>query len=99
MPGLAAAAGDLDAPARGGLPRPPEQSWVIRDRFAAWLFFRPGAFVTTFAVGDPAEDTGRAGKPGRGRRQAVRDVGDGSPVLLVHVATAPNAMATCSPPP
>jgi len=100
VPGLAAPAGDLDADAAlAGLPRLPEQSGVIRDRFArlgdlpAWT----PALTTLRAPGSPAEvPAALASLVDAGVKQYATH-GHGSPVLLVHVATAPNAMAHLLP--
>ena len=100
VPGLAAPAGDLDAPAAlAALPRLPEQSGVIRDRFArladlpAWT----PSLTTLRAPGAPAEiPAALASLVEAGVRQYAT-LGYGSPVLLVHVATAPNAMGHLLP--
>jgi hypothetical protein len=95
VPGLAAPAGDLDATAAlAGLPRLPEQTGVIRERFArlgelaAWT-----PALTTLRPPETAEDApaALASLVEAGVRQYATH-GHGSPVLLVHVATAPNAM-------
>jgi hypothetical protein len=100
VPGLAAPAGSLDAAAAlAALPRLPDRSGVIRERFArladlpAWTpaltTLRPPATAAGIpaALGDLVE---------AGARQYVTH-GYGSPVLLVHVATAPNAMSHLLP--
>jgi hypothetical protein len=100
VPGLAAPAGDLDAPAAlAALPRLPEQSGVIRDRFArladlpAWT----PSLTTLRAPAAPAEiPAALASLVEAGVRQYAT-LGYGSPVLLVHVATAPNAMGHLLP--
>jgi len=100
VPGLAAPAGDLDAPAAlAALPRLPEQSGVIRDRFArladlpAWT----PSLTTLRAPAAPAEiPAALASLVEAGVRQYAT-LGYGSPVLLVHVATAPNAMSHLLP--
>ena len=100
VPGLAAPAGDLDAPsALAALPRLPEQSGVIRDRFArladlpAWT----PSLTTLRAPAAPAEiPAALASLVEAGVRQYAT-LGYGSPVLLVHVATAPNAMGHLLP--
>jgi Questin oxidase-like len=100
VPGLAAPAGDLDAPAAlAALPRLPEQSGVIRDRFArladlpAWT----PSLTTLRSPGTPAEvPAALASLVEAGVRQYATH-GYGSPVLLVHVATAPNAMGHLLP--
>ena len=100
VPGLAAPAGDLDAPAAlAALPRLPEQSGVIRDRFArladlpAWT----PSLTTLRAPAAPAEiPDALASLVEAGVRQYAT-LGYGSPVLLVHVATAPNAMGHLLP--
>ena len=100
VPGLAAPAGDLDAAAAlAGLPRLPEQSGVIRERFArlgelaAWT-----PALTTLRPPETAEDApaALASLVEAGVRQYATH-GHGSPVLLVHVATAPNAMRQLLP--
>jgi len=100
VPGLAAPAGDLDAPsALAALPRLPEQSGMIRDRFArladmpAWT----PSLSTLRAPAAPAEiPAALASLVEAGVRQYAT-LGYGSPVLLVHVATAPNAMGHLLP--
>jgi hypothetical protein len=100
VPGLAAPAGDLDAPAAlAALPRLPEQSGVIRDRFArladlpAWT----PSLTTLRPPATPAEvPAALASLVEAGVRQYATH-GYGSPVLLVHVATAPNAMGHLLP--
>ena len=100
VPGLAAPAGNLDAAAAlAALPRLPDQSGVIRERFArladlpAWT----PALTTLRPPAAPAEvPTALAGLTEAGTRRYVTH-GYGSPVLLVHVATAPNAMSHVLP--
>ena len=90
----------LDAPAAlAALPRLPEQSGVIRDRFArladlpAWT----PSLTTLRSPGTPAEvPAALASLVEAGVRQYATH-GYGSPVLLVHVATAPNAMGHLLP--
>ena len=100
VPGLAAPAGHLDAAAAlAGLPRLPEQRGQIRERFArlvdlpAWTpaltTLRPPE--TAAAVPAALASLAEAGV----RQYATH--GYGSPVLLVHVATAPNAMGQLLP--
>jgi hypothetical protein len=100
VPGLAAPAGSLDAAeALAELPRLPEQSGEMRDRFArlanlpAWTpaltTLRPPA--TSAEVPETLASLVEAGA----RQYATH--GYGSPVLLVHVATAPNAMVQLLP--
>jgi len=100
VPGLAAPAGDLDAPAAlAALPRLPEQSGVIRDRFdrLAGLPAWTPSLTTLRAPATPAEiPAALAGLVEAGVRQYAT-LGYGSPVLLVHVATAPNAMGHLLP--
>lgn len=95
VPGLAAPAGHLEAAAAlAGLPRLADQSGEIRDRFArlgdlaAWT-----PALTTLRAPGPAGEVPAAltGLVEAGARQYTTH-GYGSPVLLVHVATAPNAM-------
>ena len=94
LPGLAAPAGDLDAPAAlAALPRLPEQSGVIRNRFArladlpAWT----PSLTTLRPPATPGEvPAALASLAEAGVRQYATH-GYGSPVLLVHVATAPNS--------
>jgi hypothetical protein len=81
------------------LPRLPEQSGVIRDRFArladlpAWT----PSLTTLRAPAAPAEiPAALASLVEAGVRQYAT-LGYGSPVLLVHVATAPNAMGHLLP--
>ena len=100
MPGLAAPAGDLDAPAAlAGLPRLPEQSGVIRDRFARLADLAGLDTIAHHAAltGPAAEvPAALASLVEAGVRQYATH-GYGSPVLLVHVATAPNAMGHLLP--
>ncbi len=100
VPGLAAPAGELDAAAAlAGLPRLPEQNGMIRERFA-----RLGDFpawtpaLTTLRPPATPQDVPAAldGLVEAGVRQYATH-GHGSPVLLVHVATAPNAMGHLLP--
>ena len=100
VPGLAAPAGRLGAgDAMAALPRLPDQSGGMRQRFArladlpAWT----PALTTLRAPGTPAEVTAALGDlTAAGARQYATH-GYGSPVLLVHVATAPNAMSHLLP--
>jgi hypothetical protein len=100
VPGLAAPAGDLHAAAAlAGLPRLPEQRGEIRERFAR---------LGDLATWTPALTALRAPRTvdevpvalanlvEAGVRQYTTH-GHGSPVLLVHVATAPNAMRQLLP--
>ena len=100
VPGLAAPAGDLDAPAAlAALPRLPEQSGVIRDRFArladlpAWT----PSLTTLRAPAAPAEIPAALASLVKAGVRQYATLGYGSPVLLVHVATAPNAMGHLLP--
>ncbi len=95
VPGLAAPAGHLEAAAAlAGLPRLAEQRGQIRERFArlgdlaAWT-----PALTTLRAPGTAEEVPAAlvSLVEAGARQYTTH-GHGSPVLLVHVATAPNAM-------
>ena len=100
VPGLAAPAGKLDAAAAlAGLPRLPEQHGVVRERFArladlpAWT-----PALTTLRSPETADavSAALASLVEAGARQYATH-GYGSPVLLVHVATAPNAMSQLLP--
>ena len=72
VPGLAAPAGSLDAAeALAELPRLPEQSGPIRQRFAR-LADLPWTPALTTLRPPSLPGTGRAGGPGRGGRPAVR---------------------------
>jgi Questin oxidase-like len=95
VPGLAAPVGHLEAEAAlAGLPRLAEQRGEIRERFArlgdlaAWT-----PALTTLRAPGTAEEipAALASLVEAGARQYTTH-GHGSPVLLVHVATAPNAM-------
>jgi len=95
VPGLAAPAGSLDAGnALAALPRLPDQSGEMRHRFArladleAWT----PALTRLRPPGTPAEVTATLGDLTEAGARQYATHGYGSPVLLVHVATAPNAM-------
>jgi questin oxidase-like protein len=100
VPGLAAPAGSLDAEnALAALPRLPDQSGEMRRRFArladlpAWT----PALTTLRAPGSPAEVTAALESLTEAGARQYATHGYGSPVLLVHVATAPNAMRQLLP--
>jgi hypothetical protein len=100
VPGLAAPAGSLDAAeALAELPRLPEQSGEMRQRFAR-LADLPAWTPALTTLRPPAEAAGvpavLASLVEAGARQYATH-GYGSPVLLVHVATAPNAMIQLLP--
>ena len=94
VPGLAAPAGHLEAAAAlAGLPRLADQRGEIRERFA-----RLGDLAAWTPPSPRCARRARAEVPAAlaslaeaGARQYTTH-GHGSPVLLVHVATAPNAM-------
>jgi Questin oxidase-like len=100
VPGLAAPAGSLDAEnALAALPRLPDQSGGMRHRFArlADLVAWTPALTTLRAPGTPAEVTAALGSLAEAGARQYATHGYGSPVLLVHVATAPNAMSQLLP--
>lgn len=100
VPGLAAPAGSLDAKnALAALPRLPDQRGELRHRFArladlpAWT----PALTTLRAPAAPAEVAAALGDLTEAGARQYATHGYGSPVLLVHVATAPNAMTHVLP--
>ncbi len=100
VPGLAAPAGRLDAEnALAALPRLPDQSGELRQRLArladlpAWT----PALTTLRPPGPPAEVTAALGSLVEAGARQYATHGYASPVLLVHVATAPNAMSQLLP--
>ncbi|WP_415854231.1 hypothetical protein [Sinomonas sp. G460-2] len=100
VPGVAAPAGELDADAAlAGLPRLPNQSGVIRDRFsrlAGLASWTPA--VASLRPPGSADEVPAAllDLTAAGVRQYATH-GHASPVLLVHGATAPHAMQQVLP--
>lgn len=97
---LAAPAGHLEAAAAlAGLPRLAEQRGEIRERFArlgdlaAWT----PALTTLRAPGTAAEVPAALESLVEAGARQYTTHGHGSPVLLVHVATAPNAIRQLLP--
>ena len=100
VPGVAAPAGDLGPDvALSSLPRLADQSGVIRDRFArlasldSWT---PAVASLRAPDGDDGVLSALSELTAAGVRQYTTH-GYGSPVLLVHCATAPHAMEQVLP--
>jgi hypothetical protein len=100
VPGIAAPSGELRLEAAlAGLPRLPQQSGVIRARFArlaqlpSWT---PAVASLRAPAGPDDVPASLSTLTAAGVRQYATH-GNGSPVLLVHCATAPHAMEQILP--
>lgn len=95
LPGVARPAGRLSAAAAlGRLPRLPEQTGFIAHRLGrlADLPGWSGALAVLAPPADPAEVPDRLAELVHAGTARYLSTGASSPVLLVHVATAPNAV-------
>lgn len=98
LPGLAAAAGDRPAAAAlAGVPRLAEQSGLIAHRLGrlAGLPGWPKSLAGLRPPASPADVPARLTELVDAATLRYLEFGDGSPVLLVHTATAPNAILHC----
>lgn len=87
--------GDLDAAeALDGVPRIPDQHGTVATRFGqlAGISTWPGAIAAMRAPADPDDARARLTELVDAATVRYLDHGHGSPVLLVHTATAPNAV-------
>jgi hypothetical protein len=95
VPGSTSPAGALDADAAvEGVPRIPSQSGNVANRFGqlASLGAFPGAMAALRGVSEPEDVPARLTDLVAATARTYLTHGHASPVLLVHTATAPNAV-------
>ncbi len=95
VPGVEAPAGSLDAPAAlRGLPRIGSRQGSVADRFAqlAELPSWPASLTALRAPADPDDARARLADLVDAATAGYLGYGHASPVILVHTATAPNAV-------